>query len=430
MAYTYLKDKNVGDTVRIKEGGSAVDFLIVHKGNPDAALYDSSCDGIWVVRLAAIYGARPWDGTQYGEYKNDYENSDIQEWLKNDYWNNIDPDLREAIPAVRIPFKKGMGNAETGVYGGSRGLECKVFLLSGYEVGPPPDANPRFPVDGAKLSYFLSGTDTEANERRKCKSLTNNVNWWLRTSISTNDTAVWYVKASGDNSIASNNATGLSNFVRPAMILPDTLSLDSNNVLCPDSPPNITADKSGDLGTLTDGFDIEYSVRDEEDDPITVTESLDSAEIRSYTATPEQTESYSLRGYDWLKITNGSHTFSISATDDKLTAVHTVTFTRDCTRLVVQPAAPMEADDIIRFCSLVIDGAFPTDAILKCEVANNALDDEPVWEDCTLKVKAGLVYTFKNEFAEQGFAFSFRVSLERGTSGTGGYISEISGGFE
>ncbi|MDE7231187.1 MAG: hypothetical protein K2N56_11965 [Oscillospiraceae bacterium] len=90
----------------------------------------------------------------------------------------------------------------------------------------------------------------------------------------------------------------------------------------------------------------------------------------------------------------------------------------------------MEADDIIRACSLKAEGSFPADAVCKYEVTNNALDDEPVWEDCTTKVKAGLPYLFQNKTAENGAAFNFRVSVKRGASNAGGYITKVSGGFE
>ena len=64
------------------------------------------------------------------------------------------------------------------------------------------------------------------------------------------------------------------------------------------------------------------------------------------------------------------------------------------------------------------------------EVTNNALDEAPVWEDCTAAVRAGTNYIFENKTAENGFAFDFRLRVERGESGIGGYITSVQGGFQ
>ena len=60
----------------------------------------------------------------------------------------------------------------------------------------------------------------------------------------------------------------------------------------------------------------------------------------------------------------------------------------------------------------------------------NANDTAPVWEDCTAEVKNGGNHVFTNETAANGFAFNFKVEVERGASGIGGYISSVQGGFQ
>ena len=90
----------------------------------------------------------------------------------------------------------------------------------------------------------------------------------------------------------------------------------------------------------------------------------------------------------------------------------------------------MEADDQITICVLSVQGSIPADAEFKVEVTNNALDDTPVWEDCTVEVKNGGNHIFANQTAANGFAFNFRVSAERGESGAGGYINSVQGGFQ
>lgn len=415
---TYLGDKNVGDVVKIKENGTAVNFIVVHKGKP-SSLYDSSCDGVWLLREKA-HSARAVDA----ENSNDYENSDITSWLNGEYLNSIDSKIRAAIKQVKIPFKKGAGNAATGVQSGASGLSCKVFLLSGKEVGFTISDNQYFPDDGAKLSYF------SGKASRIAKNSSNSaVRWWLRSPYMDNNANVWRVNLDGNYDCGSADFNAC--YVRPAFVLPSSLLVDSSGNVSMNTIPTITSDKTGNLGTLTSGFTCKYSVNDADAaDTISVTLTLDGVQKSKFTATKGTQYTYSLTGNDWLKITNGSHTFKISATDGKDTVESTATFTRSVNELTVTLGTPLEADDRISACTLNVEGSVPANAVCKYEVTNNALDTEPVWEDCTAKSKEGASYMFKNKTAENGYAFSFRVTIKRGASNSGGYITKISGGFE
>lgn len=90
----------------------------------------------------------------------------------------------------------------------------------------------------------------------------------------------------------------------------------------------------------------------------------------------------------------------------------------------------MPADAPITLCVLSVAGSIPLDADYSVKVTNNGNDPEPVWEDCTAAVKNGVNHVFANETAENGFAFNFRVEVERGASGLGGYITSVQGGFQ
>ena len=68
--------------------------------------------------------------------------------------------------------------------------------------------------------------------------------------------------------------------------------------------------------------------------------------------------------------------------------------------------------------------------VMEVLVTNNAKDTTPVWEDATVDVKNGANHVFTNKTAANGFAFNFKLSVERGASDTGGYISNIGGAFE
>ena len=79
---------------------------------------------------------------------------------------------------------------------------------------------------------------------------------------------------------------------------------------------------------------------------------------------------------------------------------------------------------------LNILGSIPGDADLEVLVTNNALDDEPVWEDATADIKNGNNHIFTNKTATNGFAFNFKLTVSRGSSNTGGYITNIGGAFQ
>ena len=416
----YLGDKNVGDIVKIKENGVSQNFIIVHKGKP-SSMYDDSCDGVWLLREKA-HTMRVWDKNA----DNDYENSDMKTWLDGTYLNTIDEKIREAIKTVKIPYRKGSGTSKT-VTSGANGLSCKVFLLSGYEVGFTTSDDKHFVVDGAVLTYF-NGADKQT--KRICNNSKNTaVIWWLRSPCTYDIYSVWIVLTDGNGYYNHANAT--DNWARPAFVLPSSLLVNDSGDVSTNTLPTITSDKTGDLGTLTDGLTCKYSVNDlDAADSVNVTLTLDEAQKQKFAAVKEQQYTYELTGNEWLKITNGSHTLKISATDGKDTTESTATFTRNVDTATVTLTTPLEADDMISACSLNVAGSIPADAVCKYEVTNNANDSEPAWEDCTNKSKAGLSYAFKNKTAQNGFAFNFRVSIKRGMSGIGGYIEQISGGFE
>ena len=79
---------------------------------------------------------------------------------------------------------------------------------------------------------------------------------------------------------------------------------------------------------------------------------------------------------------------------------------------------------------MTLVGSLPADANLKVEVTNNAKDPSPVWEDATADITSKANHIFTNKTAAKGFAFNFRLTVSRGASGQGGYISNIGGAFE
>lgn len=616
---TQLGSMSVGSTVKLNLGGSPRDFLVVHQGLP-SSMYDSSCNGTWLL-LKDIYSNRTWDGSN-----NDYKNSDIHSYLNGTFLNLFDDDIKNAIKQVKIPYQNGTGSGGS-VASGSNGLSCKIFLLSGYEVGFSTSDNSYFPRDGAKLSYFSSGTSSSANNKRIAKLNGSATYWWLRSPHTSSTHDVWHVYSNG---YYSDWSYGNSVGVRPALVLDSSLSVsddgsvqtnqpptvppsinvpenisggssitiswgastdpdgnfegyiversdnggsswsqiyqgnatstqntvaygtqsvmyrvkayDSNgeqsgyrtsaqieviNNTAPSAPPSISVPsevkggstlqitwsassdaesnvtgyilerKVGDgewtqvlknnalsytdtitkgwesvtyrvkaydaynaesayttsptrtvnnntapsitcdytnnqnLGTKTSGFTVSYSVNDEDAaDSVTVTEKMDGNVKRTFTATKNQNNSFAVTGEYFMKLLNGNHTMVIEASDGKETATLTLTFAKKVVKAVITLEEPMDADDTISICAITVTGHIPDDADYTVEVTNNAKDDSPVWEDCTVEAKAGRNYLFQNDTATNGFAFNFRVTAERGDSDVGGYITSIQGGFQ
>lgn len=617
MASVKLSTKAVGSIVKLKVDGTLRDFIVVHQGKP-SSLYDASCDGTWLLLKDCLEQKR-WHSAN----TNDYKNSEIHSYLNNTWLNKLDANIRAQVKQVKLPYVNGTANIA--VASGANGLSCKIFLLSGYEVGFTQSDNSYFPVDGARLAYFENGTGTSALNKRIANYNGSATDWWLRSPFTGNANYAWLVLTNGSY---SNYYCTSTYGIRPALVLPSSLlvsddgsvstntapttpgsitipstiqggstitvqwtaSTDAENNLdgykverstdggsswsqiyqgsslsttntvpagtntvmyrvkaydtqgsesgykissqvtvinnqAPATPPSITipnevlgggtvtitwgqasdpdgdlsgyelerkvdsgawsqvykgtatnytdsvtrgwatvayrvraydshnatsayaetptrsvnnnlppeitcANASGtDLGEKSSGFTVSYTASDPDEDTVTVKESIDGTVKRTFTAT-DAANSFQVTGETFMKLLNGKRTLTIEATDGKATTTHTLTFTKKVDELFITSTEPMTADAKITLCVLSVIGSIPADAEYTVEVTNNALDDTPVWEDCTTQVKTGANYIFENETAANGYAFNFRISAKRGTSGVGGYITSVQGGFQ
>ena len=207
---TAAGDLDVGAVVKLKENGATVNYIVVHQGKP-SSIYDSSCDGTWLLRQD-IAENRVWDS----ENSNVLESSDIHSYLNDTWLDRYDTDIRNAIQQVKIPYRQNGGSGGTD-QSGSNGLSCKIFLLSVREVGFTNNESSYFPNDGAKLGYFASGNHSSAQQKRIAKLNGSATFWWLRSPYTGHISNVWAI-----NSIGSGSTPGASGSygVRPALILP------------------------------------------------------------------------------------------------------------------------------------------------------------------------------------------------------------------
>lgn len=411
MANVKLGTKAVGSIVKIKVNGAAKDFIIVHQGLPSSA-YDASCNGVWVV-MKDIYTTMKWDGSN-----NDYLNSDMTAYLNGTFISLIDADIRNAIKQVKIPYTNYSNN---NVMSGSNGLSCKVFLLSGTEVGFSGVSYMN--TEGAKLSYFDSAS------KRVAYNGSSAAIWWLRSPGTSDGYYVWGVNTDGSSSSYWFNGSG---GVRPAFVLPSTLVVSDDGTVSTNTAPAINA-SSTNLGKQNAPFNFAYTATDADGDTLTVTEKLDGKTTATRTGIASGTALTFEQVADaagFQRVLNGSHTLTVEVSDGKETTSASATFTKTVHAASVTLAEPLAVEGDITVAVLQVTGSIPDDAKFKAEVTNNALDSSPVWQDATTEVKKGVNIVFENKTATNGAAFNFRVSVERGESGEGGYIEAVSGAFE
>uniref|UniRef100_UPI0040261605 DUF6273 domain-containing protein n=1 Tax=Gemmiger formicilis TaxID=745368 RepID=UPI0040261605 len=196
--------------------------------------------------------------------------------------------------------------------------------------------------------------------------------------------------------------------------------------------PAINASSTS-LGEKNAPFSFAYTVTDADGDTLTVTEKLDGKTTATRTGLASGTaltfeQASTADGF--LRILNGSHTIKITANDGKESTSLNATFTKSVTSASVTLTTPLAVDGDITVAILQVSGFIPNDAAFKAEATNNALDDSPVWQDVTAEVRKGMNIVFENQTASAGAAFNFRISVERGASGEGGYIDSVSGAFQ
>lgn len=406
MATTTLGNKSVGSIVKLKENGVLVDFYVA-KHDYENGLNGS---GRTLVVRKDCYDTRQWHTSN----ANAYATSAIDTWLNSTYKNLLDADIRGVIGTTKIKYTPGNGNTTVGT------LERAIFLLSVTELGRSASyAN----TEGTALSIASSLQIAYLNGSAVVQ--------WTRSPYTNNTSGAYYLVTNGNVSNYGCNDTCGS---RPAFTLPSTLSVSDDGSVSVNTAPTISGSYATgtNLGTKTAGFNLTYTVADADGDTVTVKEYLDNVLQRTYTATLGATNTFQcVTAANFQTVLNGAHTLKVVANDGKAdSAAYTITFTKKVTKATITLASALPADDIIQVMVMTLTSSIPADANLKVLVTNNANDSSPVWEDATADIKSGVNHVFTNKTAANGFAFNFKLSVERGASDTGGYISNIGGAFE
>ena len=420
MANVKLGTKAVGSIVKIKVNGASKDFIVVHQGKP-SSVYDDSCNGTWLL-MKDIYENRQWHRSN----ANDYAGSTIHSYLNSTFLNLFESNIKNAIKQVKLPYCKGSGTSTT-VTSGSNGLSAKIFLLSATETSFSFSSIPS--DEGAELAYFKGCSDDSSDSKRVAYLNGSADYWWLRSpncdffsgTLCVNSDGVWYY-----------GRCALSYGIRPALILPSTLLVSGDGTVSVNTAPTVSTDGAA-LGQKNAAFAWRYTVTDADGDSLTVTEKLDGKTTKTRTGVSSGTALTFEQAADaagFQKILNGSHTITVEVSDGKETVSTSATFTKAVHAASVTLAEPLAVEGDITVAVLQVTGSIPDDAKFKAEVTNNAKDAAPVWQDATTEVQKGVNIVFENKRSTAGAAFNFRVSVERGESGEGGYIEAVSGAFE
>lgn len=211
-----IGDMSVGSIVKLTENGIPAEYIIVNQGIPgNSSLYDSSCNGTWLLRKDC-YEKRRW----HSDMVNDYANSEIHNYLNTSFLGVFDNSIQSRIVQVKLPYRAGSGYSSI-VTSGSNGLPAKIFLLSAQELSFNHGYMPT--NEGVELSYFAGAPDLDTDTSTKRIAYLNgtSIKWWLRTPqcwATNGSSSALYVGVYGDS--GGDQCTYTGNGIRPALVLP------------------------------------------------------------------------------------------------------------------------------------------------------------------------------------------------------------------
>ena len=196
--------------------------------------------------------------------------------------------------------------------------------------------------------------------------------------------------------------------------------------------PPVISGTDGALGSFsTAAPSYEYTVTDADGHQVTVVEKLDTTTLRTYTATLGDTNELEITADQWLKLLNGDHTLTITATDAKNeSTVRTLSFDKAMHSVEFEQTVAMAADDMPTKALVNIQGSFPTGSTLQVWICNNGNDAEPTWEDITTKALTSQKHFFTNQTkTAASWGVKIKVKLLRGSAEGDCYIQSVGGNF-
>lgn len=315
-------------------------------------------------------------------------------------------------------------------------ITTKVFIPSLWEV-----LGTHSYADGSsRLACFSSG---EVRCVMTSQAYTHTTSGSKPSSVS--DYHTYYCRSTYGEYVCGVSSSGQSDFLRAfdgslgirpminltaSTLVSDTTDSDGCYTIFYNQTPVISGTNGG-LGVKSAEFGQTYTITDGNNDAVTVTEYIDNVVLRSYVATLGATNTFSVTGNAWRKLSNGNHTLKIVATDGFATIDRTYNFTKSVTKLVVQRATPLDSSTQPKSILVTVVKVIPDGATFKVEACNNAYDASPTWEDITTKVTQGRIYDFTNKTkTASNWGVNVRVTVNRNGKAGACYITEIGGNFE
>ena len=433
-----IKDLAVGDGyVYLMEGSTKVKFYALCHN------YESSLNGKG--RTMFCRESPAGSGTHTTSAKEDYrvDSNNEDAWYKNTYVNKFSGEVRKLIGMTKyIGQYVHMTYTQSGNPTGNAEIDSETYESSFFPLSTAEVALRAF-ADGSALSSAAISRIASIQTRYGSGIWTRSPSRVLTGTNSTGFPKYYYANsqyisgASGSSLSTAEGTPGSSYGYLPCFTLPETLYIDKDGFATENQPPEVTSDagESGAaLGEKNEPFTLSYTVTDGDGDHMRIVEKVNGVEmaVREKVASgTELTVQCLSEKALFQQILNGEHTLTLEVDDGKTTTEWTATFTKNVTSAVLSLTAPLTADDTITVAALTLEGSFPADMNLTVELTNNALDDSPVWENCTDiqsgESRAFIHHAFTNKTAARGFAFNYKVTVARGESGVGGTITMIGG---
>jgi hypothetical protein len=231
---TTLGEQSIGAVVSFEVGGTLTEFIVVHQGSPSAD-YVGFEGGTVLLSRRLLEPSRRWNSVA-GAVR--YNDSDIHRWLNGDFIASIEPSAVNRLSTVRIPYV-----SDVSIMTGANGLQCRVFLLSYRELNGTIWNG--VPDEGAVFSFFAETTGL-ATRRQALRANNTTASWWSRSPRvdSTRVGTVQVVETSGttlENSrLNMGTLVDRHGYVRPALVLPQTVQVGADGRLLFGVDPPIT----------------------------------------------------------------------------------------------------------------------------------------------------------------------------------------------
>lgn len=331
-----------------------------------------------------------------------------------------------------------------GAYYGSIGVRPLCNLLSSILVSDNVDSDgcyvivwnrpPNPPSTINVPTTIYSGQTTTIGWSAATDPDGDSVSYKLERSINSGG---WSQIYSGANTTYTDGITTAMNTLQYRVKAVDSYGLESSYTTSPtrsvihNLPPSISG-VDGNLGVKGDAFEYGYTVTDPESNAVTVQEKVDGTLIKSYTAQLGKAATMKIEGVKWVRLTQGSHTLTVTATDTKGgVCVRSMTFTKQINSLYATLEEPLPAAAMPTRINVLVNAEVPAGADIAVMVCNNANDPAPAWEDATEAALARHAHVFTNKAKQAAeWGVNIKVNIDRNEAIGECNLTGIGGNFE